>query len=446
MFVLPTFSLGVIGSPTVIPETFDTATLENGQNGAGNNNTLTLTIQPSSAIAASGTITLAGLTGSQTADSGSLTIGGDGAAIFGSSGSWTQSSGTLVLTVAGGQSVPTGSNTVITFTLTNPATTNAGVTGITLASSGFTTANISGTFLNAIAIFNVTTRDTEANIKASTPTNPSGEVNIAYGTDTNDFYIWDGSAWYIYNNTRFDIYSLLLDGTDDYLTTNSGFSNIFSGSFSISLWVKTPSTFTAGADTLMGTTSTAGKGYLEFRWTYVSSTTAILTMYTTNSYSTSPIYATEVRTTSANLANNAWSNIIFTADRPASGTTSAKIYINNSLQATTGVSPYRPTLDNAGGTWDQNLYLGARNSGSPLPMQGNLDNIAFFDYVLSTDQIATIYNGGGELNLEALSVNHWWKMEEGTGTTVADSGADATSDTTGTFNSVPQWSTVVQSN
>lgn len=200
MFVLPTFAFGVVASPTVPPETFDTATLGNGQTSIGSTNTLTFTVNPSASIGAGSTLTIAGLTGSQTSDSGSLTVGGAGAAIFGSSGSWTQSSGTLVLTVAGGQSVPTGSNTVITFTLTNPSSANAGVTGITLASSGFTTANISGTFLNAVAIFNVTTRNTEANITSTTPTNPSGEVNIAFGTDTYDFYIYDGSAWYIYNN------------------------------------------------------------------------------------------------------------------------------------------------------------------------------------------------------------------------------------------------------
>ena len=200
MFVLPTFGLGVIGSPTVPPSTFDTATLENGQTAIGNSNTLTFTVNPSASISAGATLTIDGLTGSQTSDNASLTVGGAGAAIFGSSGSWTQSSGTLVLTVAGGQSVPTGSDTVITFTLTNPATTNAGVTGITLASSGFTTANISGTFLNAVAVFNVTTRDTEANIISNTPTNPAGEVNIAFGEDTYDFYIYDGSDWYIYNN------------------------------------------------------------------------------------------------------------------------------------------------------------------------------------------------------------------------------------------------------
>lgn len=273
-----------------------------------------------------------------------------------------------------------------------------------------------------------------------------------FETDTNNYIIYDGANWRAFDDDGIslgsvaDTRSLLLDGTDDYLTTNSAFSSIFSGSFSISMWVKTPSTFTSGADTLMGNTSSSGKGYLEFRWTYVSSTTATLTMYIANSYSTSPIYATEVRTTSANLANNAWSNIIFTADRPASGTTSAKIYLNNSLQTTTGASPYTATLDNAGGTWDQNLYLGARNSASPLPMQGNLDNVAFFNYVLSTTDIAAIYSAGGTGNLAALSVNHWWKMEEGTGTTVADSGADSSSDTTGTFNSVPQWSTVVEPN
>ena len=199
MFVLPTFGLGVIASPTVPPGTFDTATLVNGNNVKNVENTITFTVQPSRDISAGDSITLAGLTGSQTAD-GSLTLSGANAAIFGSAGSWTQSTGTLVLTVDTGQTLSTGSDTVITFNLTNPATTNAGVSGVTLSSSGFTQASLSGTFLNAVDLFNVTTRDTEANILASTPTNPSGEVNIALGTDTGYYYIYDGSAWYIYNN------------------------------------------------------------------------------------------------------------------------------------------------------------------------------------------------------------------------------------------------------
>ena len=49
------------------------------------------------------------------------------------------------------------------------------------------------------SVFNVDT-DTESNILASPPTNPTGEVTVKFGTDTYDIYIWDGSAWYIYNN------------------------------------------------------------------------------------------------------------------------------------------------------------------------------------------------------------------------------------------------------
>jgi len=200
MFVLPTFGLGVIASPTVPPGTFDTATLENGQTNLDNTNILTFTVQPSRDIDAGDSITLAGLTGSQTAD-GSLTLSGAGASVFGSAGSWTQSTGTLVLTVDTGQTLSTGSDTVITFNLTNPATVSSGVSGVTLDGPvGFTQASISGTFLSAVGAFNVTTRDTEANILASTPTNPSGEVNIALGTDTGYYYIYDGSAWFIYNN------------------------------------------------------------------------------------------------------------------------------------------------------------------------------------------------------------------------------------------------------
>ncbi len=49
-------------------------------------------------------------------------------------------------------------------------------------------------------IFNISTRDTEENILLSTPTNPVDSVNIAFGTDTYDLYIWNGSSWSKYFN------------------------------------------------------------------------------------------------------------------------------------------------------------------------------------------------------------------------------------------------------
>ena len=49
-------------------------------------------------------------------------------------------------------------------------------------------------------IFNISTRDTEENILVSSPSNPSNSVNIAFGTDTYDLYIWNGISWNKYLN------------------------------------------------------------------------------------------------------------------------------------------------------------------------------------------------------------------------------------------------------
>ena len=183
--------------------TFTTSTLTDGGNLASNDNPFTFTVQPSTNISAGGTLTIAGLTGSGTADNASLTVGGAGATIFGSSADWTQSTGTLVLTVAGGQTLSTGSDTVVTFTLTN-SSSSSGVTSATLSASGFVSATMTGDYLEAFAnrynIPDSTDQQTEATILALTPTNPTDEVTVKFGSDTYDLYVWDGSIWYIYNN------------------------------------------------------------------------------------------------------------------------------------------------------------------------------------------------------------------------------------------------------
>ncbi len=191
---------------------FQTANVVNGSNLASGSNTITLTVQPSTPLSAGSSITLSGLTGSATSDNGSLSLGGANASIFGSTGSWTQSTGTLVLTVDSGQTLATGSDTVVTFTLTNPST-GSGVNSVNLSSTGFTTASISGLFLEAQAnqynIPDSTDQQTEATILALSPPNPSGEVTVKFGSDTYDLYVWDGSAWYIY---REDFSSPIFDG------------------------------------------------------------------------------------------------------------------------------------------------------------------------------------------------------------------------------------------
>ena len=164
-------------------------------------NTFNLVFTPDISLSASETITLSGLSGSQTSSNTSLAISGTDASIFGSVGNWNNN-GTLVLTVASGQTL-SATNTSISFQLQNPTFPNSGTSSVTLASSGFNTTNISGTFFNVTElppIFNITEEATENDIITTSPTNPSGEVNIRYAEDTDDLYVYDGTDWYKFQN------------------------------------------------------------------------------------------------------------------------------------------------------------------------------------------------------------------------------------------------------
>jgi len=173
---------------------FITTILQHNSNHANATNSFTLTFKPESAIS-SGTVTLTGLDASQTADNSSLPITSTNN-VLGPTGSWTQSTGTLVLTVA--STIPNGSDTVVTFDLTNPATApDSGSTGITLDAANFTQASISGTFLHTLnTTYQIgdTTRNQDVILSDSTQT----QYTIEQAADTKNILVWEGSTWYIY--------------------------------------------------------------------------------------------------------------------------------------------------------------------------------------------------------------------------------------------------------
>lgn len=402
-------------STAVAPaNTFTTLTIaDTDANALGIDEEITFTVQPSVEIAAGGTLTLTGMQGTQTADNASLTVGGAGAAIFGSSGSWTQSTGTLVLTVAGGQSLPTGSNTVITFTLTNSASVQSGKT-VSVSSSTFATANATGTILNTVATYNVTTRDTEANILASTPSNPSGEVTNAYGTDTNDLYVYDGSAWYIYNNKPFNSYSLSLDGTDDYMDAGNitAMNSVANASFSF--WYKT-SEASNTITTLIGDQSNGLAAY---------------------QYSDGNMYVHSFVNTAAHSFSNptsgVWHHIVCTFE--ASG---SKAYLDGSLVST------RDDGNTTNASCGNNFSIG-RLPGYNLLSGGKLiDEVALFTSTLSASDVTAIYNSGVPADLTSYSPVGWWRMgddDSGSGTTITDQGSGGNN---GTLTNGPTFSTTV---
>jgi hypothetical protein len=179
----------------VIVGDFTTASLLGSSNVANTVNTFTITIRPEVDIT-SGTVTLTGLDVSQTADNASLSITST-SNIFGTTADWTQSTGTLVLTVS--TTVPSNADTIVTFDLTNPSDTpNSGSTGITLDSANYNQASIIGTFLNTVNSYIIT--DTTRNESVILADATKAQYTIEQAADTQDLYVWDGSAWYIFNN------------------------------------------------------------------------------------------------------------------------------------------------------------------------------------------------------------------------------------------------------
>ena len=200
MFVLPTFGLGVIASPTVPPSSFETATLSDSNSQTSGTNTITFTVQPGIDISAGGSITLTGLTSSQTVD-GSLTLSGAGASVFGSAGSWTQSTGTLVLTVDTGQTLSTGSDTVITFNLQNTATLGSSGVTATLNGTGHLQTSVTGTVLDTIHDSTLTFATIQVFNNESDFINDTGadDYTIVHAKDTDNLCVWNGSNWVIFN-------------------------------------------------------------------------------------------------------------------------------------------------------------------------------------------------------------------------------------------------------
>ena len=259
---------------------------------------------------------------------------------------------------------------------------------------------------------------------------------IAYAQDTGRVYISNGTGWVYYNRDFINNHSLSFDGTNDYLDPSSTFTDLWSGSFSISFWLKTPSTFnTSGADCYLGNDFVAGQGFIEFRQGVVSSSAAKIEFYfgnaVSNSFSLS--FGSYGAATSAVLSPNTWYHIVITADRPASGTTTATLYINGSVESSlTPLSSYLSSLPNAGGTWSNNTFIGARNtvssgSGSgELFLEGYLDEMAFFNSVLSASDVTSIYNNGTPNFLFSYNPVNWWRMGDndgGSGTTITDIGS-----------------------
>lgn len=204
-----------------------------------------------------------------------------------------------------------------------------------------------------------------------------------------------------FTNTR----SLSFDGTNDYGDAGVVSALQNTSALSVSVWFKKGATsewpawggFSSGSDNI------SGHGYLNDLWFNVRN--GVETRYVVPS-SNLPSDTTDFH------------HYVYTFD---GGT--FKVYVDgtersgtkfNSGTTSTGTANFNFKLGYQGFHYDQGLY----------------DEFAIFSSALSSSDVTAIYNSGTPDSLSSYSPVAWWRMEEGSGTSVVNTANSGTNDVT----------------
>lgn len=231
-----------------------------------------------------------------------------------------------------------------------------------------------------------------------------------------------------FTNTR----SIEGDGVDAYVDcgTNSSLNFERTDTFSYSLWVKRNVVNTTNHMLLSKMNPSGNRRGMFFN---LNSESKIVVMLRTDTSYTSQRLFWKTN----NLINDTtdWHHVVFTFDG-SSTVGGGKIYID-------GVAA---TFDVADGSLSASIQnpaaflIMAMSTAPLLPADVIMDEVAVFDSELSASDVTSIYNGGGSGkpgDLTSLNPVSWWRFEEGSGTSAADSGSASNTGTlenSATFN------------
>lgn len=247
---------------------------------------------------------------------------------------------------------------------------------------------------------------------ANRPAASSNSGLCIFRSDTNAIEASDGTNWQTYNSDGVIIpwttntYSLDFDGTNDYLAIGSTSKLEFTGSFSLSAWVKPDLNKTQYViDT--STNSATGNGY----------------MLRCNSNGTVRFWsysASASLDSTATVSTSSWNHLVAVKDG-----SSLRLYINAGTPATGTDSSFNTSNTS-------NLRIGSSNLFGGY-FNGLIDEVSMYNYALTGSQVSSIYNSGSPDSLAAFSPVAHWRMGDndgGTGSTVTDvsvsAGANAT--------------------
>ncbi|MBI9019305.1 MAG: hypothetical protein JEZ07_18790, partial [Phycisphaerae bacterium] len=201
--------------------------------------------------------------------------------------------------------------------------------------------------------------------------------------------------------------AMQFDGVDDHIAVADDDSLDFDGAFTVAAWVKTDTATDMRYIVFKADTTTVDGFYLakvNGRWQFVCAVDG-----------TMPYVASDVA-----VVADVWTHVL--GRRLANGT--MEIFVNG-VKQTYNTASCPGTINSTGG-----LYIGDDVEFQPqndLAFDGIIDEVSIFDRDLSDTEIASLYNSSPTL-YNVNSVNQYkdvnlaahWKMNEGSGTVVAD--------------------------
>jgi hypothetical protein len=211
-----------------------------------------------------------------------------------------------------------------------------------------------------------------------------------------------------------NIYSTDYDGIDAHISTDATYSELDGQTkATFSLWVK-PTSF-AVSRMLFSITkdTTAGNSQVML---YVDTSARLRGFVSTGSK--------YIYTNTSVLTINTWHHILFCVDlTQVLVANRGRIFVDGIDQTATGYSQLNETIFP---TSNSELFIAEDKNGFLNPFLNNMDEFAIWSGTDLRDDVATIYNSGvpNDLNDNGLTApTSWYRFEEGSGTTISDSGS-----------------------
>jgi hypothetical protein len=206
--------------------------------------------------------------------------------------------------------------------------------------------------------------------------------------------------WLVNNSalSNYSTRSFSFDGVDDYVNCGNSITNLQTGDISFSAWIY-PTSFSSYNYFLDSGAITTKKGI--FAGLQITTGFVALARKTA---------VTDTRCNTGwvdcGLTINNWYNIVgvYDEDGGTAGVGQLKLYVNGVLKATVDGSG-----QDTGTGYD--LYIG-KSENNFSHFIGNIDEVSFYDYPLTSGNVTTIYNSGSPANLTSLSPTSWWRMGE----------------------------------